>query len=185
MVHIRARRSPSLWLILKLIAIFAITIARSRDFSCILPIVERRRLVSERPSFVMRLFKRPACRETQASRITNTILRHHHRRFATSRRVQGVSSLTTRGLVENIFIKIYKMSNIAERCPSSDIRVRIKKFQCLMLRCRKSLIAPSDISIEIIRSDKSIDLIRKLLRCKDVPQRNLDRSNFNFNCPLV
>lgn len=37
----------------------------------ILPIVERRRLVSERPSFVMRLFKWPACRETQASRITN------------------------------------------------------------------------------------------------------------------
>ena len=44
----------------------------------ILPIVERRRLVSERPSFVMRLFKWPACRETQASRITNIVLRHNH-----------------------------------------------------------------------------------------------------------
>lgn len=44
----------------------------------ILPIVERRRLVSERPSFVMRLFKWPACRETQASRITNIVLRHNY-----------------------------------------------------------------------------------------------------------
>ena len=55
----------------------------------ILPIVERRRLVSERPSFVMRLFKRPACRETQASKITNIIFRHHYRRFVILHRVQG------------------------------------------------------------------------------------------------
>jgi len=90
MVHIWTRRSPPLWLILtSLIACSITEIACSRDSSwCILPIVERRRLVSERPSFVMHLFKRPACRKTQASRITNIILHHHYRSFAILCRVQ-------------------------------------------------------------------------------------------------
>lgn len=90
MVHNWARRFPSLWLTLtSLIACSITEIACSRDSSwCILPIVERRRLISERPSFVMHLFKRPACRKTQASRITNIILHHHYRCFAILYRVQ-------------------------------------------------------------------------------------------------
>jgi len=109
-VHIWTRRSPSLWLILKpLIAYFTITC--SRDSSCILPIVERRRLVSERPSFVMRLFKRPACRETQASKITNIIFRQH-RRFAILHHVQGKSFTSYAWLGIKHFYKIYKMSSI-------------------------------------------------------------------------
>lgn len=96
-------------------------ISSSRDSSCciyILPIVERRRLVSERPSFVMHLFKRPACRETQASRITNIILRHHHRRSAILRTCSRMNLLLVRrvALVRDVFVNFAKqMCKICQR----------------------------------------------------------------------
>lgn len=44
----------------------------------------------------MHLFKRPACRETQASRITNITLRHHYRRFAILHRVRNNTGFVAR-----------------------------------------------------------------------------------------